>query len=142
MNRRVLHFAPDLADIVIAAAKRAFPNECCGLIEGTDATDGWCALNLHETANLAPNPERHFLVDPQVQFTLLKALRNSGTRIIGCFHSHPNGSPEPSDTDRGAAAEDEFIWLVAAGNLSDGFALNAYAFEAANTMFRKLALGD
>ena len=38
------------------ARRRApIPNECCGLIEGMAAEDGWRALDVHETANLAEN---------------------------------------------------------------------------------------
>jgi proteasome lid subunit RPN8/RPN11 len=142
VSGRVLHLAPDLAGIVIAAARRAYPLECCGLIEGIDTPDGWRALALHETANRAPDPARHFLVDPQVQFALIRALRDSGKRIIGCFHSHPNGRDEPSDTDRESAAEDDFVWLIAAGESANGFALGAFAFETGNMIFRKVSLAD
>jgi len=36
------------------ATARAYPSECCGLIEGLDTDSGWRALSLHETANIAP----------------------------------------------------------------------------------------
>jgi len=140
MERQVLHLPNELAAIVLAAAARAYPSECCGLIEGIDTADGWYGFTIHETANLAPDPAAHFLVDPEVQFALLKALRNSGRCLIGCFHSHPNGRPEPSDTDLATAAEDGFLWLIAAGDSSQGFSLSAHVFEAPRKLFRKVAI--
>lgn len=127
MTRRTLHFPDELAAQVLLAAGRAFPNECCGLIEGTDTADGWRALAVHEATNIADDPQRRFLIDPQVQFDLMRSLRDTNTRIIGCFHSHPNGDPAPSAADRAEAYESDFLYLIAAGT-SDMFTLKAYLF--------------
>ena len=127
MNARVLHLPGDLATAVLVAAARAYPRECCGLIEGTGTAGGWRASAIHEAANVADEPARRFLIDPQVQFDLLRRLRGTKTRIIGCFHSHPNGSPEPSATDRASADESDFLWLIAGGSPEGGFTLKAYA---------------
>ena len=127
MTRRRLHLPDELAARVLLAASRAFPNECCGLIEGTDAPDGWRALAIHEAKNIAEDPERRFLIDPQAQFDLIRRLRDTNTRIIGCFHSHPNGDPAPSAADRAEAYESDFLYLIAAGT-ADMFTLKAYLF--------------
>ena len=42
------------------AAARAYPGECCGLIEGIGTAGGWRALAIHEAANVADEPARHF----------------------------------------------------------------------------------
>ena len=138
---RVLHIAKHLSDLILAAARDAFPNECCGLIEGVAQDEGWRALALHPARNLASNPEAEFLVDPQTQFDLLHRLRGTERRIIGCFHSHPNGDAAPSDTDRAGALEPDFVWVIAAGNPQCGFALNAFLVGPVNE-FLPLALRD
>ena len=112
---------------MLMAASRAYPNECCGLIEGADAADGLRATALHEAKNIADDPRRRFLIDPQVQFDLMRRLRGAGTRIIGCFHSHPDGEAAPSATDRAEAYENEFLYLIAGGS-PDVFTLKAYLF--------------
>jgi proteasome lid subunit RPN8/RPN11 len=127
MTARTLHLTDDLAARVLQAASRAYPNECCGLIEGADAPDGWRAVAIHEAANIAEDPRRRFLIDPQVQFDLMRRLRDSETRIIGCFHSHPEGEPAPSTTDRAEAYESDFLYLIAGGS-PDVFMLKAYLF--------------
>jgi proteasome lid subunit RPN8/RPN11 len=139
---RALHLPDELAAEILQAAARTYPNEACGLIEGTDGADGWHALAVHESLNLAKDPTRHFLIDPELQFALLKKLRGGERRIIGCFHSHPDGSAKPSATDRAEAYESGFIYVIAAGG--DGvFSLKAYLYEESNGFSElPMAAGD
>ena len=128
MSARVLHLADELAASVLQAAGRAYPNEACGLIEGIDTKGGWRALAVHEAANVAADPARRFLIDPETQFALMRKLRGSEKRIIGCFHSHPNGRAEPSATDRANAYESDFVYVIAAG-AHGVFELKAWLFS-------------
>jgi proteasome lid subunit RPN8/RPN11 len=129
VSARVLHLDPELAEVVLEAAARAFPQECCGLIEGIETAEGWRVLAVHQATNVAEDPARNFLIDPQAQFKLLRGLRGSGRRVIGCFHSHPGGAPRPSATDRVSAAQSDFLWLIAGGSPETGFMLGAYLFS-------------
>jgi proteasome lid subunit RPN8/RPN11 len=121
-----------MAAQILLAAGRAYPKEACGLIEGRDAQQDWVVTAIHEAPNLSENPTRHFLIDPQVQFDLMRRLRGKDTRIIGCFHSHPNGVAEPSATDRAEAYESDFLYLIAGGVPDAGFTLRAYVFDDVN----------
>ena len=86
-------------------------------------------VELHEMANIAGDPSRHFLIDPQPQIALLRQLRGTDRAVIGCFHSHPSGRAEPSATDLSSAVEDDFVWLIAGGD-PDDFAFAAYLFSS------------
>ena len=112
------------------AATRAYPHEACGLLEGRDVEQGWLVTAVHEADNIAEDPSRHFLIDPQTQFDLMRGLRGKDTRIVGCFHSHPNSIAEPSAIDRAEAYESDIIYLIAGGAPAAGFTLRAYVFEA------------
>jgi proteasome lid subunit RPN8/RPN11 len=139
----VLTIAEPLIAAMKAAAQRAYPKECCGLIEGFATSTGWQAVMVHETENLADDPRRHFLVDPSAQIALLKHVRGTSHRVIGCFHSHPGGAAEPSATDRAAAketGEEGFLWLVLGGDPHSGFTLGAYGFDSTAATFRPIAL--
>jgi len=121
-----------MAAQMLLAAARAYPNEACGLIEGRDIGEGFIATAVHEAANIADDPSCRFLIDPQLQFDLMRAVRTRDTRIIGCFHSHPNGVAEPSATDRAEAYESDFLYLIAGGAPDAGFTLRAYVFNDVN----------
>jgi proteasome lid subunit RPN8/RPN11 len=94
-------------------AVKAFPAECCGLIEGTRDFDMLRAAAVHPTRNVAQAPDR-FEIDPAEHIRLLRAAREKGRTIIGCYHSHPNGKTEPSQADRANASGEDFLWLIAA----------------------------
>jgi proteasome lid subunit RPN8/RPN11 len=125
---------------IVEAARAAYPDECCGLIEGTITDDGWHVAAIHETRNIADDPRRDFLVDPQSQFELLRALRGTGRRIIGCFHSHPNGLAVPSARDRAQAIETDFVWLIASSGPDGEPTLKGYRFTAGRGDFEPLEL--
>jgi len=121
---------------LVAEARAAFPHECCGLIEGTQEGEKVRAVVLHPTANFSAAPDG-FEIDPSAHIRLLRTLRGTGRGIVGCYHSHPNGRPEPSERDRASGGEEGFVWLIAA--LADGAGpLELVAFEA--TSFRPLLL--
>jgi proteasome lid subunit RPN8/RPN11 len=129
MPKSVLHLPDPCRQQILVAAGNAYPLECCGLLEGSETPIGWRVDVVHEAANLAETPSRRFLIDPKLQFHLLRSLRGSGRRIIGCFHSHPGGEAMPSEEDRRQARETGFLWLIAGG--AGMVQLNAFLCEAA-----------
>ncbi len=101
-----------LRDQIAREALAADPSECCGLIEGTYHEGEVQAIACHPAANLAATRDR-FEIDPACHIALLRALRGTGREIVGCYHSHPNGRPEPSARDLENAADEGFLWLIA-----------------------------
>jgi predicted GIY-YIG superfamily endonuclease/proteasome lid subunit RPN8/RPN11 len=95
-----------------AAARAAYPREACGLLlgEGTRITEARVTANVH------PLPETHFEIDPQALVDAHRAARSGGLQVLGYFHSHPAGPPEPSATDRACAAGDGRVWAILAGD--------------------------
>ena len=136
----MLHISTDLRNEILNAANAAYPLECCGLIEGFCKADAWHAVAVHRAQNLAVDPSNHFLIDPQVHFDLLRSLRGSERRIIGCFHSHPNGPATPSDRDRAMAIEENFLWLIAGDKQAEQPSLNAFVFDKQSRSFLPLDL--
>lgn len=93
-----------------AAARSAHPREACGLLSG----EGRQITHFVETANVHPNPETHFEIDPHSLISAYRVEREGGPKVIGYFHSHPNGHAAPSQTDREHAAHDRKIWAIEA----------------------------
>ena len=130
---RALVLSDTLHVQLIAEARAAFPNECCGLIEGMATPEGWRVTALHGSKNLAADPAQAFLIDPKVHFDLLRRLRGTKRAVIGCYHSHPSGLGQPSERDRTEAIDDGFVWLIA----GDG-EMNAYVFDAGARSFTQI----
>ena len=92
---------------MIEEARKAFPKECCGLLLGR-----FGRIQTALPRNVHDKPERFFEIDPQALIDAHRAERSGGPSLIGYYHSHPNGEPYPSPTDRESAAGDGRIWAI------------------------------
>lgn len=93
---------------ILNHAKHAHPEECCGMFTG----DGQKVQALYPSDNIsAQDKTRTFEVNPKVRFQI---IRETGERsVMGIYHSHPNGVPYPSQTDRSMVYEPDLIWIIA-----------------------------
>lgn len=123
-----LSISKELREQIAEEARKAYPNECCGLIEGTREFENLRAAAIHPTRNTAKTPDR-FEIDPVEHIRLLRAARAAGRTIIGCYHSHPNGSAEPSAADRTNASDEDFVWLIAAIGTDEKAKLAGFAYS-------------
>jgi proteasome lid subunit RPN8/RPN11 len=113
--------------LVHAAAEPG--REVCGLLLSSQDSvrterDAWstsfdCARDervesVVETPNVAANPADSFEIDPAALFAALRTERAGGPRLIGHYHSHPNGSPTPSERDAVMANQPGRLWLIVA----------------------------
>jgi proteasome lid subunit RPN8/RPN11 len=112
--------ADDLRAQIRREAKAAYPRECCGLIEGVRDGDVFRATMLHPAHNIVTDPDR-FEIDPRDHLAASKAARANGRALIGCYHSHPGGAARPSPRDLAGAGEENFLWLIAAGEKLEAF---------------------
>jgi len=95
-------------------ASRSAPLECCGLLLG----QGFRIDRAVPAANVHPEPDRHFEIEPQALIDAFRSERNGGPEVIGYYHSHPNGHPLPSATDCAHAGGEGRVWaIVAAGDV-------------------------
>jgi predicted GIY-YIG superfamily endonuclease/proteasome lid subunit RPN8/RPN11 len=124
--------APETLDAILSHAAEAHPKECCGLLLGEEAR----ITHAHPTANVHPDPATHFEIDPAALIAAHKAERAGGPRVVGYYHSHPNGRAEPSPTDRASSVRDGKVWaIVADGGVrffrdgEDGFEALSYEVE-------------
>ena len=97
-----------LLETLLAEARVAHPRECCGLLLG----EGERIERVLPTSNVHPAPDTHFEIDPQALIDAHRAARGGGLQVVGYYHSHPAGPPEPSATDRAYASADGRIWAI------------------------------
>jgi proteasome lid subunit RPN8/RPN11 len=103
----------EILNALLGAAAEAPGREVCGLLFGSERR-----IDRAEPAeNVADHPRDTFEIDPKALFEALRAERAGGPRLIGHYHSHPNGSAEPSARDR-AAAEPGKYWLILGGGVA------------------------
>lgn len=81
-------------------ATLAYPNECCGLLIGTDDGRARTVEKVKAAANQRIDSlHDRYLIDPEEIRDVEKELRGSSSQIIGFFHSHPDVPAQPSRFD-------------------------------------------
>jgi desampylase len=105
--------------------------EVCGLLLGTvEAVEA-----VQRCANISDTPATAFEIDPATLIAAHKAERAGGARVIGHYHSHPNGVCAPSARDAENAQIGQICIIVAGDQLSGwkagvGGAFTPILFEA------------
>lgn len=82
------------ASEMIAHAIEEDPNECCGVLAGTDEA----VSHLYRVTNTAHSPYR-YLMDPQEQLNAMLDSERNGRELLAFYHSHTHSEAYPSATD-------------------------------------------
>jgi [CysO sulfur-carrier protein]-S-L-cysteine hydrolase len=89
-----VRIAQALVDEIAAHSQEEAPNECCGLISGTDDR----ATRIHRARNSEASPFR-YVVDPRDQLRIMEEIEAAGEELVGIYHSHTRSEAYPSQTD-------------------------------------------
>ncbi len=123
----VVHLSRSHLQIIEDHSVSSFPEEACALLIGVEEPAGRILIEeVLLSPNVAEDKQRYFEIDPSVRIKAEKKLRGHAHKIVGVFHSHPEGEAKPSKTDEKSVIEREFVWLIAALDASGSFELNAY----------------
>jgi len=125
---------------IVAHARRDAPRECSGLLVGRPGQ----ILEAVPAVNRAQDPTRQYEIAPAEYFDQIRRCRRISSAqsdtfaVIGAYHSHPRGGPEPSETDL-AMAFPEFIFLIVGlGGGAGGMAIRVH--ELVGRVLTPLAL--
>ena len=81
---------------MLAHARAARPEECCGLVGGR----GVEARSVYRLRNVAEKSLTSYEAAPEELFAAQREMRARGEQLLGIYHSHPESSePEPSEKD-------------------------------------------
>jgi proteasome lid subunit RPN8/RPN11 len=121
---------------IVERCRAAYPLEACGLLIGRIGVGArWHVARTAHSENLSATPETAFEIDPALQIRLHRELRGGPERIVGLYHSHPNGQARPSAKDAAMIYEPGLAWLIV--GLYDGevTGLGAFAPRRSGTGF-------
>jgi [CysO sulfur-carrier protein]-S-L-cysteine hydrolase len=89
----------ELLDEIVSHARAEAPNECCGLVGGTDGR----ATTVYRARNEFEDPRR-YNVHPQDLFRITREIEERGEELAAIYHSHTMSDAYPSQTDINLAA--------------------------------------
>jgi len=82
--------------------KKAYPNECCGVLMGLIESEIKIVKQTQAIHNAQEGSEQYhrFLITPEDMMSAEQTARKLGLDVIGFYHSHPDCPAAPSDYDR------------------------------------------
>jgi proteasome lid subunit RPN8/RPN11 len=93
---------------LVDAAIRAAPREACGILAGRDGV----VERVYECENVYPD-EHGWRISAAELGRVLGETEAAGTRLVGCWHSHPRSWAYPSRTDvEGAPPEPGWLHVI------------------------------
>ncbi len=96
----ILQLPPSTWQELLWIARRDHPDECCGILVGGRVGRRTQVRQAVEGRNIASGDLRSmYQLDWPTLFATIRACREAGDEIVGFYHSHPNGSCEPSQRD-------------------------------------------
>lgn len=93
---------------MLSHAQHSPESEVCGLIARTPSG----GFQVYPIANVAPEADHLFQMDPAAQIDAMRQMRESGEELYAIYHSHPHASAEPSPRDLAEAAYPDALYLI------------------------------
>jgi proteasome lid subunit RPN8/RPN11 len=97
---------PEIIHIIRLLSKKD-DIEICGFLLGTKSPH-----IIFPVENISKHPETEFYMDPHDILVAHKLAENLGLQVLGIFHTHVYGSPEPSSKDREGMKLWPLPWLI------------------------------
>jgi proteasome lid subunit RPN8/RPN11 len=123
----------DVRDRLIAHAREAAPDECCGVLLGR----GEMIVEGVRARNAAEHATTRFLIDPKDHIDARREARTRGLEVVGFYHSHPRSGAAPSDTDVAEAAYPGGLFVII-GLGADPPEVRVFGFDHGNFHERPL----
>jgi [CysO sulfur-carrier protein]-S-L-cysteine hydrolase len=120
-----VRIARPLLDEIVAHARDDVPNECCGMVAGTNGQ----ATRVYRARNSEASPFR-YTIHPQDQFKITMEIEDRGEEIAAIYHSHTKSPPDPSQTDINLADNwPEPLYLICSLAKEDAPEVRAWAIR-------------
>lgn len=94
-------------DSMIAHAQHEAPNECCGLLLGRGGT----IERVIAMKSDRPSPDAYYM-NPEQQVEVFTGMAERGEELLGIYHSHPTGPPQPSPADLQLACHPDAAYFI------------------------------
>ena len=107
-NRYVQIDSARLSELVASAEGTS--EECCGFLLGYER-GGHIVTEVIPAHNIAANRQIHFEVDPLEYLRAEQYAAKHKLELVGIYHSHPNSTAVPSETDR-LKAQPYFSYVI------------------------------
>ena len=98
-------------DTLIEHSIKSHPNESCAMLLGTYNNQQWNVKEVFLTNNMEQS-ETNFTISPEDLLYGHQLAEKKQLELVGIFHSHPNSSAIPSNTDEKYMKGNPVPWII------------------------------
>ena len=98
-------------DTLTEHSTRSHPNESCAMLLGTHGDQQWNVKEVFLTNNMEKS-ETNFTISPEELLHGHQLAEKKQLELVGIFHSHPNSSAIPSNTDEKFMKVNPVPWII------------------------------
>ena len=95
-------------------ASKEEPNESCAILYGESDEKFWEVKEIWLTENIDSSPIE-FTLSAEQTMEMYQKEKELNLKIIGIFHSHPNGEAYPSSMDKKFMRNNPYVWTIYSG---------------------------
>jgi len=116
--------------------KKAYPNECCGVLMGSIESEIKVVKQTQAIDNAQKDSEQYhrFLITPEDMLRAEQIARKLGLDVIGFYHSHPDCPAAPSDYDKDHALP-FYSYVIVSVEKGEAKELTSWELAADRTVF-------
>jgi proteasome lid subunit RPN8/RPN11 len=107
MSSRKLSLSSEHLEEMQRHVEDCYPEEGCGILGGFADRVAW----VIPITNMLHSSTR-FQMDPREQIDAFFKIEDAGGKLIGIYHSHPNGPEFPSESDVRESAIPEAVHII------------------------------
>lgn len=127
----MLRVDPPVASRLVDLAESGRPAEICGVLGGRFGQRYSVVSTVYPVRNVAETPRTRYRLDPSAQLRAMDECHSRDLDVVGFYHSHPRGPPQPSETDRRLGTWEGYSYVI----ISLGADTRIGSWRVANTTF-------
>jgi len=107
-------------DVLTQHSEKAGLSESCAMLLGTHNDQQWNVKEVLLTRNAHNDSETRFIISPEELLQGHQLAEKKQLELVGIFHSHPNTSASPSNTDKKyMKVNGDVPWIIFSGINTD-----------------------
>lgn len=96
----VMRMSKDVYEMIRGHGEETYPHECCGVLLGHAAPEGWHVHASVKADNTrTDSAHNRYQIAPPALVKIEREARQQGLSIAGFYHSHPDHPAQWSQTD-------------------------------------------
>ena len=103
-----IRIAGELLPQLLTRSCQESSREVCGLLAGREGV----ITHIVPATNAAADPATSYEIAPEELFRLMREMRAARLELLGIYHSHPNGTNQPSPRDIERAYYPDAAYLI------------------------------